>query len=159
MTVYTIGVYDWDRQTFFAALGRAHVDVLVDVRRRRAVRGPHYAFANARRLIAELQRNGIAYVHALELAPPKELLALQHAIDAEGPGMRARTKLAPAYVKGYRSEVLARADFAALARELEPYRAPALMCVERLPQACHRSLAAPRLARAVHATAVHDLLP
>ena len=123
------------------------------------MRGPQYAYANARRLIAELERRGIAYRHVIELAPPRELLDLQHAVDARGAGMRARTALAPEYVKRYVAEVLRPFDFKALARELEGYRAPVLLCIERSAQACHRSLAAPPLARALGGAEVENLVP
>ena len=157
--IFTIGVYGSDCDAFFEALSRARIDVFLDLRRRRAVRGPQYAYANARRLTAELERRGIVYRHVLELAPSRELLALQHAIDARESGMRARTALAPEYVRRYTAEVLRPFDFRGLARELEGFRAPVLFCVEREAHACHRSLVAPRLARALRATAVEDIVP
>jgi uncharacterized protein (DUF488 family) len=67
--------------------------------------------------------------------------------------------LAPEYVRRYVSEVLDRFDFAALARELAGCCAPVLFCIERIPAACHRSLVAPRLAQALHAHAIVDLIP
>ena len=159
MKVLTIGVYGWDAGTFFAALERARADILIDVRRRRAVRGPHYAFANARRLTAALQAHGIAYVHELELAPDAAMLGIQHAADADA-GLRysQRTSLAPEYLKRYR-RILERFDFDELAQRLNGYRAPVLMCVERIPQACHRGLVAPRLAQALGTRTVAHLSP
>ena len=50
--VLTIGAYGWDAETFFAALVRERVAVFCDLRRRRGVRGPEYAFANSARLQA-----------------------------------------------------------------------------------------------------------
>ncbi len=159
-TVLTIGVYGSGGEEFFAALEAAGADVLLDIRTRRAVRGARYAYANARRLTAELARRGIAYRHVVELAPGRELLALQHAADArERIAHSARTALAPEYVRRYVREVLDGFDFAALARELRDYRAPVLMCVERSAVACHRGLVAPRLARALRARGRVDLVP
>ena len=159
MRVCTIGVYGASADTFFAALQDARADVLIDVRLRRAVRGARYAFANAGRLTAELERRGIAYRHERGLAPTAEMLKIQHEADARAKRRYSeRTQLAPAYVKRY-AVLLDRFDFAALARELEGFRAPALLCVERIPEACHRSLAAPRLAEALGTDKVEHLVP
>jgi len=159
-TVLTIGVYGSDGAAFFAALEAAGADILLDLRTRRAVRGTRYAYANAKRLTAELDRRGIAYRHVLALAPGRDLLALQHAADArERVAYSARRVLDPEYVRRYVRDVLDRFDFGVLAGELHDYRAPALMCVERFAVACHRGLVAPRLARALHARDTVDLIP
>lgn len=158
--VCTIGVYGASRETFFEALERAGADVLIDIRLRRAVRGPRYTFANAARLTAELEKRKIAYRHELGLAPSAAMLELQHDADARAKRLLSeRTELAPAYVKRYRAQVLKRFDFEALAAELDDFRAPVLMCIERIPAACHRSLAAPRLARALGTDEVQHLVP
>ena len=54
--------------------------------------------------------------------------------------------MAPEYVARYTNEILGRVDLAALARELPDGGAAALFCVERDPEACHRSLIAAGLA-------------
>ncbi len=59
----TIGVSGFDRESFLGALGNAEVDLLLDVRQRRGVRGSEYAWANAKRLQAALAEAGIAYSH------------------------------------------------------------------------------------------------
>lgn len=158
--VFTIGVYGSDRKAFYDAIEAARIDVLVDIRTRRAVRGPRYTYANAKRLTAELEQRGIAYRHELGLAPGYELLALQHEADTrEKQKYSARTELAKEYVRRYVREVLDRYDFAPLARELRGFKAPVLFCIERIPEACHRSLVAPRLAKALHARDVVHLIP
>jgi uncharacterized protein (DUF488 family) len=145
--VVTIGVYEFDLPSFLAALRAADVRLLVDVRQRRGVRGARYAWANARRLQAALAEAGIAYSHHVELAPTTELRHLQYAADdRRGEGKRSRTVLDPAYVEGYVSEILDRADLDALVAELPGDGAAALLCVEADPEACHRSLLAQRLA-------------
>jgi uncharacterized protein (DUF488 family) len=145
--VVTIGVYEFDLPSFIAALRAADVRLLVDVRQRRGVRGARYAWANARRLQAALAEAGIAYSHHVELAPTTELRHLQYAADdRRGEGKRSRTVLDPAYVEGYVSEILDRADLDALVAELPDDGAAALLCVEADPEACHRSLLAQRLA-------------
>lgn len=155
----TIGVYGSSAAAFFAALEEAGADIVLDVRTRRAVRGTQYSYANAKRLTAELERHGIGYRHVVELAPGRELLDLQHAVDKrERVAYSKRAALAPEYVRRYLREVLAPFDVAALARELHAYRAPALLCVERSAAACHRGLIAPRLAAELRAPIV-DLEP
>jgi uncharacterized protein (DUF488 family) len=155
----TIGVYGFDRETFLDALRGAGVETLVDVRQRRGVRGSQYAWANSRRLQAALAEAGVGYAHMKELAPTTELRQLQYREDARrGEGKRSRTLLAPEYARRYQAEILARADLGPLLALVEAGRAPALLCVERDPEACHRSLVAARLARE-HRVEVVDIRP
>jgi uncharacterized protein (DUF488 family) len=144
----TIGVYGWTLETFLAALDEAGVGQLVDIRRRRGVRGAEYAWANAARLQDALADAGVVYWHRLELAPSTELLHVQHAEDdRHRVGRRAREELAPEYRRRYVEEILDRVDLGAVVAELPPEDAFALMCVERDPEACHRSIVAERLER------------
>jgi uncharacterized protein (DUF488 family) len=155
----TIGVYDWDLESFLAALHRANVRLVLDVRQRRGVRGPQYAWANSRRLQSALDEAGFAYRHHPELAPTTELRHLQYAEDArQGVGKRSREVLAPEYRERYIREILDRADLRAVVDELPADGAGALLCVERDPEACHRSLVAERIHRRFH-TPVEHLLP
>lgn len=155
-TLATIGVYGFDAEAFLSTLRSARVVVLLDVRQRRGVRGPQYAWANSRRLQAALAGAGIAYEHHRELAPTTELRQLQYAEDARtGVGKRTRAVLAPEYVRGYTEEVLDRADLQPLVAELPVAGTAALLCVERDPEACHRSLIAERLAERHGVTVTH----
>lgn len=152
----TIGVYGFTAHTFVATLLEADVTALLDVRQRRGVRGSDHAWANAQRLQAAMAEAGIAYRHLHELAPTTELRQLQYAVDArEGAGKRTREVLAPEYVERYTGEILDRADLDAIAAALPPRRAAALFCVEGDPRACHRSLAAARLAELTGREVVH----
>ena len=156
LRVATIGVYGFDAETFAAALRDAGVDLVIDVRQRRGVRGPEYAWANSQRLQAMLEREGVAYSHRKELAPTTELRHLQYAEDdRQGVGKRSRVELAPAYVGGYEAEILSAADLDDLAAQLQRHSLGALLCVERDPEACHRSLITDRLAREHGAAVVH----
>jgi uncharacterized protein (DUF488 family) len=120
---------------------------VVDVRQRRGVRGPRYAWANSQRLQAALAHERIAYSHHRELAPTTELRHVQYAADDRaGVGKRSRELLDPEYVERYTREILERADLDALVEELPADSATALLCVEADPEACHRSLIAARLA-------------
>ena len=146
-TVATIGVYGWTLDAWLDALRAADVRLLVDVRQRRGVRGSEYAWANAQRLEAALAEAGIAYEHLKELAPTTELRQLQYSEDDRlGVGKRSRFDLAPEYVERYTREILGRVDLRPIAEQLPADGASALMCVERDPEACHRSLVAERLA-------------
>jgi uncharacterized protein (DUF488 family) len=145
--VATIGVYGWTLERWLDALRRADVQKVLDVRQRRGVRGAEYAWANARRLEAALAEAEIGYEHVPEVAPTTELRQLQYAEDARaGEGKRSRSQLAPAFVERYTSEILDRADLDALAGRVPAEGAAVLLCVERDPEACHRSLVAGRLA-------------
>ena len=146
-TVATIGVYGFTAEMFLERLREAGVGVLVDVRQRRGVRGSEYAWANSARLQAALAEADIEYRHRKELAPTTELRQLQYREDdRQGVGKRSRTQLAREYRERYIAEILDRADLDAVVAELPTDRATALMCVERDPEACHRSLIAERLA-------------
>jgi uncharacterized protein (DUF488 family) len=152
-------VYGFTLEAFLTALERANVRLLLDIRQRRGVRGPEYAWANAKRLQAALDEAGIAYEHHPELAPTTELRQLQYAEDdRRGVGKRSRTELAPAYRERYLAEILDRADLGAVATSLPSEGAGALFCVERDPEACHRSLVAERL-EAEHGVEVTHLRP
>ena len=146
-TVATIGVYGFTAQLFLERLREAGVGLLVDVRQRRGVRGSEYMWANATRLQAMLAEADIEYRHRKELAPTTELRQLQYREDdRQGVGKRSRTQLAPEYRERYIAEILNRADLDAVVAEFPTDRVTALMCVERDPEACHRSLIAERLA-------------
>ena len=155
----TIGVYGYTPGEFVDSLHRAGVALLIDVRQRRGVRGPIYPWANSLRLQRLVADAGIGYVHRRDLAPTTELRRLQYAEDArEGVGKRSRVQLAPAYVRGYTEQILDRADLNSLAREVDRAAIATLLCVERDPEACHRSLIAQRMAE-LHAVEVEHLRP
>lgn len=154
-SIATIGIYGFDREAFLEALKNAEVDLVLDVRQRRGVRGSEYAWANARRLQAALEEAGIGYTHLKELAPTTELRELQYREDTRlGEGKRSRTVLAPEYVDRYTEEILDRVDLDPIVRWIGASSA-ALLCVERDPEACHRSLVAARLRRERGIDVVH----
>jgi len=156
--IATIGVYGFDRPAFLRALAAARVDVVVDVRQRRGVRGSEYAWANSKRLQAALADEGVEYVHMKELAPTTEMREAQYREDARlGEGKRSRTKLAPVYRRLYTEQILDPADLSPLI-DLIAERRPALLCVERDAEACHRSLIADRL-RQDEGVSVRHLVP
>jgi uncharacterized protein (DUF488 family) len=152
----TIGVYGFTADAFLAELKRAGVRQLLDVRQRRGVRGSEYAWANARRLQTMVAGAGIDYRHHKELAPTTELRHIQYAEDDRlGVGKRSRVALAPEYAKRYVEEILDRADLRPLVEEMPADGAAALFCVERDPEACHRSLVADRLSAELGLAVTH----
>jgi uncharacterized protein (DUF488 family) len=155
----TIGVYGFDCDSFLQRLRDANVRLLLDVRQRRGVRGPEYAWANSLRLQAALGQTGIAYEHHLELAPTTELRHLQYAEDdRQGVGKRSRRELATEYIRRYTTEVLDSADLTPIVSALPSRGTAALLCVERDPEACHRSLIAQRMIEQ-HAVTIEHLRP
>lgn len=155
----TIGVYGFSAQSFLDALRAAQIGLLVDVRQRRGVRGSEYAWANARRLQAALHDAGIPYLHERRLAPTTEMRELQYEEDARaGVGKRSRVALAPVYRDRYVAEILDSFDLEGFVRSLPSDGPSALFCVERDPQACHRSLVAGRMAER-HGVEVSHIRP
>src|SRR6478609_8080291 len=111
--IATVGVYGFDLASFLEALRDADVRLVLDVRQRRGVRGPEYAWANSRRLQAALADAGIEYRHHKELAPTTELRHVQYREDDRlGVGKRSRIELAPEYRDRYLREILDHVDLA-----------------------------------------------
>jgi len=144
--ILTIGAFGFTEASFFVAQHEAQVDLLVDIRQRRGVRGAEYSFVNHQRLVAGLAAAGIGYRYEPDLAPTDAVRAVQHAADAaSGLGSRARTETVPEFAVAYRAEVLDRFDVAAFVELLVPdVTSIALFCVEQHPAACHRSIVATR---------------
>jgi uncharacterized protein (DUF488 family) len=156
--IATIGVYGFDRESFLTTLRDAGVNLVLDVRQRRGVRGSQYAWANSRRLQDALAEAEIGYEHLPELAPTTALREAQYREDARrGEGKRSRTFLAAEYARGYTEQILDPADLGSIVRFIGAGRA-ALLCVERDARACHRSLIAARMAEG-HGFEVLELMP
>jgi uncharacterized protein (DUF488 family) len=157
--LFTIGAYGWDAERFFQALDQAQIDLFLDIRRRRGVRGREYAFANAGRLQERLAARGITYQHIIELAPDNATRELQARDDAaKHIARRKREALGERFIEDYETRTLEPYDPGPLIEELKAYRHPVLFCVERIPEACHRHLVAERLARET-GVLVTDLVP
>jgi uncharacterized protein (DUF488 family) len=145
--IATVGVYEFDAASFIRALDEANVSRILDIRQRRGVRGPRYAWANSRRLQALLAEAQIGYEYHPELAPTTELRQLQYREDAvQGVGKRSRVRLAPEYVRAYTEEILDQVPLEPIVRGLPVHGMAAFLCVEATARACHRSLVAQRLA-------------
>lgn len=158
--IITIGVYGFDENSFFDALCKAKVDTFCDIRSRRGVRGSTYAFANSLRLQERLAELGIRYLYRKDLAPTQGVRDRQAAADkATKTAKRKRTTLGEAFITAYRTECLAAFDPDSLLADLEENaQVVALFCVEKNPEACHRSLVADKLAEELKLE-VEDIVP
>ena len=147
--IVTIGVYGFDEDSFFDALCKTEVDTFCDIRNRRGVRGSTYAFANSLRLQARLAEFGIRYLYRKDLAPTKAVRDRQAAADkATKTAKRKRAALGEAFIAAYHTECLAAFDPHSLLNDLEEdVQVVALFCVEKDPEACHRSLVADKLVK------------
>jgi len=157
MRIATIGVYGFDEASLVDVLRKADIDLFVDTRRRRAVRGSTYAFANSLRLQAHLADLGIPYVHRKDLAPSNETRQAQDRADCATKTKRSdRDKLTETFKRSYAQECLEKLDsqqfVSALGLEVQSIL---IFCVERSPTACHRSLLASKLAADLNAVVEH----
>lgn len=144
MKLFTIGVYGWSAEEFSRSINETGITSLVDVRRRRGVRGPLYRFANATALERLVTHQGIRYIAEPRLAPSQEMRALQKDADKKaGATKSSRARLSPTFVHAYRSKILSAYSRDMLDQLLAiAGERPALLCVEREAEACHRSVLA-----------------
>ncbi len=147
--IVTIGVYGFDKDSFFQALVDANVDTFCDIRMRRGMRGSTYAFVNSQSLQHELGEMGIRYVHLKDLAPTQEIREKQKMMDTElGQAKRTRKGLAPSFIQAYEQACLSNFNSSLFLEQVgTEAQVIALFCVEGEPEACHRSLAARKIAQ------------
>ncbi len=126
-TIWTIGYEQTSMSAFLAALQEAGVEVVADVRAIAASRRPGFS-KNA--LAANLAEAGIEYRHFRVLGTPTEGRAAARALDLP------RLKQIYAGQLELPEAMAAGAELAELARE----RRVALLCYEREPACCHRTL-------------------
>lgn len=153
----TIGVYGFNESTFFDALVNRRIDTFCDIRLRRGMRGSKYSFVNSTYLQQKLQTLGIRYIHVKELAPTQEVRSVQQREDKLiNVKKRERLTLSPAFVKAYNRVILSTFDSRSFVSNLVPEaRKIVFFCVEREPEACHRSLVVEKLASDLGASVEH----
>lgn len=125
--VFTIGYEETSMDQFLSALKRAGVEQVIDVRALPLSRRPGFS---KNILAATLREAGIGYVHLKALGTPKE------GRDAAKKGDRATLE------RVYDSQLQlpeAQAE-AAKMRALAAEKPSALLCYERNPEHCHRTL-------------------
>lgn len=159
--IVTIGVYGFDEESFFNTLQETGVDTFCDIRQRRGVRGARYAFANSKRLQARLHDLGIHYHHAPELAPTAEIRSHQREADQTNKiAKRKRTALDESFIEAYQKGILNAFDAESFLQQLGGHsRVIVLFCVEKEPEACHRSLVAAELEQALGLEVTHKTPP
>jgi uncharacterized protein (DUF488 family) len=145
MKFVTIGVYGYSEDDFFTSLSNTGITVFCDIRARRGMRGSQYSFVNATYLQNKLAELGIKYVHFKELAPTTAIRQQQAIHDELGAGKRNRLTLSKEFIAMYQEEKLADFDSTDFIRHFDDTDTVCLFCVERLPQACHRSVVANKL--------------
>lgn len=156
-TIVTIGVYGFDEQGFFQALLDAKIDTFCDIRLRRGMRGSMYAFVNSTYLQNRLGELGIRYIYIKELAPNQDIRVKQQQEDKKlGIAKRTRKELGRAFIKAYEHECLANFNSSEFIKQVgQDVKVIGLFCVEREPEACHRSLAAKHIAEDLNLKAEH----
>lgn len=161
MKIFTLGAYGFSEELFVSSLKHADPTVFVDIRRRRGVRGSQYSFANSKRLQDLLNALAIGYLHLPQFAPSPEAIQFEHDLARRAKiAQRDRYELSSEFISAYNETVLAHVDTPAFMAQLpENTTAFALFCVERVPEACHRSLLASRLAQDLGVTVEHIIPP
>lgn len=147
--IVTMGVYGFDQETFFKALLDARVDTFCDIRMRRGMRGTRYVFVNSSRLQNRLGEMGIRYLYLKSLAPDQKIREMQKQEDEKlGIAKRTRKALGPSFIEAYEKHCLSTFNSAEFIEQLgQDTQVISLFCVERDPEACHRSVAAKCLAQ------------
>lgn len=158
--IVTIGVYGTNESTFYHALKKAGVDTFCDIRLHRGMRGSKFAYVNSAYLQNMLKELGISYLHVKGLAPTKEVRAIQKEDDkVRGAEKRTRSTLGRIFIEEYRKRNLSMFDADAFLTSLSPVsKVIALFCVERAPEACHRSLVG-TLLRDKYSIPLEDITP
>lgn len=140
---YTTGVYGSTEDKYFQKLIDNQIDTFLDIRRRRGVRGSKYAFVNSKRLQDRLKELDIKYEHILDLSPTKEIRELQKEADKQaGIQKRERNELGQVFRIAFKNKILNEFNLSDLIKRLEKSGAKkvVLFCVEKVPEACHRSI-------------------
>ena len=158
LEIYTIGVYNSTENVFFDKLTKNDVDLFLDIRQRRGVRGSQYKFVNSSYLQEKLAKLNIQYKHIIELAPTKEIRTAQKEEDIRsGNSKKTRKTLGNTFKRLYISDVLDKYNLDNLVKELYDLNVQkvVLFCVEESPYACHRSIVANRLNQQFNLTIKH----
>ena len=127
MRIFTIGYEGVTQAEFLGALEEAGVERIIDVRALPLSRRPGFSKTPLRTALAEV---GIDYVHLKALGTPPE------GREAARKGRHADLERIYAGQLELPEAIVAGAQM----RELASERPSALLCFERAPEGCHRSL-------------------
>lgn len=141
MQLFTIGGYGHDEVSFVTALKDNEIDLFVDIRFRRGMRGSRYSFLNATRLQEILKDAGVDYIHLKSLAPSDVVRSVQKAADVQSNDTkRNRLHLSDSFISAYKDDVLQNASQDEIIRAIAGYKHVCFFCVEKAHTACHRSI-------------------
>lgn len=143
MIFYTIGVYNLTEEHFFEKLTSNNIDLFIDIRQRRGVRGAKYKFVNSIGLQEKLKILNIDYLYIKDLAPTSEVRDIQKLSDKDSrESKKQRINLSCRFIDAYKEFVIAKFDFNSFINILESQKANniVLFCVEEFSTACHRSI-------------------
>jgi uncharacterized protein (DUF488 family) len=132
-TLYTIGYQGHTIESFLELLHAHHIEQVLDIRRRPYSRKPGFS---RRRLSEALHEANIAYNHLVDLGTPPPLLD----------DVRA-TRDYDAFFREFERYLQSQPEAITEALRHAQQRRSALLCLEALPNQCHRSSVASILAR------------
>lgn len=143
MELFTIGGYGHTEASFLSALQENRIDLFVDIRQRRGMRGQIYSFLNAAKLQSNLRGIGVSYIHIKDLAPTVKVREVQKEADEMAHDTkRERSKLSNAFIDSYKVEVLSNTRIEDVLSQIKGFDRVCLFCVEKGHEACHRSIVA-----------------
>lgn len=121
------------------------------------MRGSEYAFVNSQYLQKKLQELNIHYVYIKELAPSEIVREKQKQEDKRlHMAKRKRKALGQAFISEYENECLSQFKPSLFLEKVGPdAQTTCLFCVERDPEACHRSLVSNWLIQSLHLPVEH----
>jgi len=140
-SIYTIGYEGMTLDTFVERLRSSTVDIVVDVRANPVSRKPGFA----KRALAEAMADAnMAYIHVVELGCPR---VVRDRYDRDGDW--------GAYTVGFRAHLRAQSAQVASLADLSARARVCLLCFEKDPNRCHRSLVARAVAGLSGAAVIH----
>ena len=126
--VYTIGYESRSLDSFLDSLAQNHIEQVIDVRQVPMSRKPGFSKG---KLSSSLENAGISYVHVKELGSSKEMRERLH-----------KTKDYDTFFFAYRYYLSTHFSLVQQTWELATQKRTCLLCFEKKPSECHRSVIA-----------------
>lgn len=126
--VYTIGYEGLTANSFINILAQYNIEQILDVREIPISRKPGFSKG---KLAGLLENAGISYVHMKELGSPKDIRDMLH-----------ETKDYDTFFNEYRHYIGSHFNYIQDAWELVTEKRTCLLCFEKKPSECHRSVIA-----------------
>lgn len=145
MMALSTGVYNKNEEEFFYLIKEEKIDVFIDIRQRRGMRGKKYSFVNKTYLQKKLSEMNVKYLYIKELAPTSEIREEQKKQDIAKQVLKsAREFLGDVFISMYCEKILSKYDVEKLIHDLNGKRV-LFFCVEEKACACHRHLVLKKL--------------